>query len=149
MANDPPGISAPEIRDLRRVAGIMIPADDTYQVPAADDPAIIADMVRTLGRDTADIRAALAMLSSAGTFGALDDPGAAAVTMQLLAGSGQAVRTLGRVVLSAYYRDDRVMRSLGREARPPFPQGHTLPEGDWSLLEAVKRRPQLWRDDRG
>ena len=149
MANDPPGNSAPEIRDLRRVAGIMIPADDAYQVPAADDPAIIADMVRTLGRDTADIRAALAMLSSAGTFGALDDPGAAAVTMQLLAGSGQAVRTLGRVVLSAYYRDDRVMRSLGREARPPFPQGHTLPEGDWSLLDAVKRRPQLWRDDRG
>ena len=150
MANHiPTGLSPAEISDLRRVAGIMIPADDTYRVPAADDPAIIADMVRTLGRDTADIRAALAMLSAAGPFDALDDAGAVRVTMQLLAGSGPAVQTLGRIVLSAYYRDDRVMRSLGREARPPFPQGHTLPEGDWSLLDAVKRRPQLWRDDRG
>ena len=80
----------------------MIPADDTYRVPAADDPAIIADMVQTLGRDTADIRAALAMLSAAGSFDALDDAGAVGVTMQLLAGDGPAVRTLGRVVLSAY-----------------------------------------------
>jgi hypothetical protein len=150
MANDTSArLSAPEILDLRRVAGIMIPADDTYRVPAADDPAIIADMVQTLGRDTADIRAALAMLSAAGSFNARDDAGAVAAAMQLLAGEGSAVRTLGRVVLSAYYRDDRVMRSLGREARPPFPQGHSLPEGDWSLLDAVKQRPQLWRDDRG
>ena len=59
------------------------------------------------------------------------------------------VRVLGRVVLAAYYRDDRVVRSLGRDARPPFPRGHVLPDGDWSLLDAVKGRPQLWRDDRG
>jgi hypothetical protein len=151
MGNDTEtGLSPAQARDLQRIAGIMIPADDTYRVPGADDPAIFADIVRTLGRDTADVRAALAALSdlTAGSFGGLDDARAEAVAMRLLARSELAARVLGRVVLAAYYRDDRVVRSLGREARPPFPKGHVLPDGDWSLLDAVKERPQLWRDDR-
>jgi hypothetical protein len=152
MGNDTAtGLSPAKARDLRRIAGIMIPADDTYRLPGADDPAIFADIVRTLGRDTADVRAALVALSdlAGGSFGRLDDARAATVAMRLLAQTGQAVQVLGRVVLAAYYRDDRVMASLGREARPPFSQGHILPHGDWSLLDAVKARPQFWRDDRG
>ena len=143
-------LSLAEARDLQRIAGIMIPADDTYRVPGADDPAIFADIVRTLGRDTADVRAALAALSdlAAGSFGDLDDARAEAVAMRLLARNEQTLGVLGRVVLAAYYRDDRVVRSLGREPRPPFPKGHVLPDGDWSLLDAVKGRSQLWRDDR-
>ncbi len=34
-----------------------------------------------------------------------------------------AAATLVRVVLQCYYRDDRVLRSLGLELRAPFPQG--------------------------
>jgi hypothetical protein len=48
-------------------------------------------------------------------------------------------------VLQCYYRDDRVLRSLGIELRPPFPLGHVLPDGDWSLLEPVKARPPMLR----
>jgi hypothetical protein len=55
------------------------------------------------------------------------------------------VATLARVVLQSYYRDDRVVRSLGLELRPPFPQGYTLEQGDWSLLDPVKARPSMWR----
>ena len=44
-------------------------------------------------------------------------------------------------MLLCYYRDDRVMVSLGLEARPPFPKGHVLEQGDWSLLDPV-RGPQ-------
>lgn len=144
------GLSPAEARDLQRIVGIMIPADDIHRVPGADDPAIFADIVGTMGRDTADVQAALAALSdlAAEPFGELDDTSAEAVAMQLLAQGGRAVQALGRVVLAAYYRDDRVVRSLGREARAPFPKGHLLPDGDWSLLDAVKTRPPLWRDDR-
>lgn len=144
------GLSPAEARDLQRIAGIMIPADEAHRVPGADDPAIFADIVGTLGRDTAEVRTALAALSdlAAKPFGALDDAHAEAVAMQLLAQGGRAVQALGRVVLAAYYRDDRVVRSLGREARAPFPQGHPLPDGDWSLLDVVKTRLPLWRDDR-
>jgi hypothetical protein len=145
------GLSPAEARDLRRIAGFMIPADEAYRVPGADDPAIFADMVATLGRDAADVRAALAALAelAGGSFGDLDDARAEIEAMRLLAEGGRAVLVLGRVVLGAYYRDDRVLRSLGREARPPFPKGHAMPESDWSLLEPVKARPPLWRDDRG
>jgi hypothetical protein len=152
MGNDTEtGLSEAEARSLKRLVGIMIPADDACRVPGADDSAIFADIVKTLGRDTADVRAALAALSdtAAGSFDTLDAARAEFLAMQLLARSDQPVGVLGRVVLAAYYRDDRVVRSVGRDARPPFPKGHVLPDGDWSLLDAVKGRPQLWRDDRG
>jgi hypothetical protein len=54
-------------------------------------------------------------------------------------GGGPAA-TLVRVVLQCYYRDERVLRSLGLELRAPFPKGHVLPEGDWALLDPVKAR---------
>ena len=57
------------------------------------------------------------------------------------ASGSAAAATLVRVVLQCYYRDDRVLRSLGLELRAPFPQGYTLEQGDWSLLDPVKARP--------
>jgi hypothetical protein len=59
-----------------------------------------------------------------------------------------AASVLGRVILQCYYRDDRVLRSVGLEPRAPFPKGHTIEQGYWSLLDAVRSRPLLWRDDR-
>ena len=46
--------------------------------------------------------------------------------MELRATGGEAVATLTRVVLQCYYRDDRVVRSLGLEPRPPYPKSHVL-----------------------
>jgi hypothetical protein len=40
-----------EWRDLRRLAAFMVPASAEYGVPGADDEAIFADIVRSLGRD--------------------------------------------------------------------------------------------------
>lgn len=37
--------------DLRAIAAMIVPASDEYKVPGADDPAIQADMLATLGRD--------------------------------------------------------------------------------------------------
>jgi hypothetical protein len=65
------------------------------------------------------------------------------------AGGGAAAVALGRLILAAYYRDDRVLVALGLEARAPFPKGYVVEQGDWSLLDAVRKRPALWRDDRG
>jgi hypothetical protein len=60
------------------------------------------------------------------------------VVQQFRSSGGAA--TLVRVVLQCYYRDDRVLRSLGLELRAPFPRGYELPDGDWSLLDPVKAR---------
>jgi hypothetical protein len=133
--------------DLRIISGIIIPASAEFDVPGADDPAIQADMLATLGRDAAGVREALEALAriAGEPFAGLDPLRREAVAMELRAKGGPAVAALTRVVLQCYYRDDRVVRSLGLEARPPYPRGHVLEDGDWSLLDPVRARPPFWR----
>jgi len=128
--------------DLRTVAAMIIPASDEYKVPGADDPAIQADMLTTLGRDTALVKQALDHLArlAGRPLAQLDSAKRDAVANEFRATGGAAAATLVRVVLQCYYRDDRVLRSLGLELRAPFPKGYTLKEGDWSLLDPVRAR---------
>jgi hypothetical protein len=144
------GLSAAEIRHLGDIAGTMIPESAALGVPGADDPAILADIVKSAGRDLPLLRQALAAIAakSAGAFAGLDRDAREALINDYTASGGAAAATLGRVIVSAYYRDDRVLLALGLEARAPFPKGHALEQGDWSLLDAVRKRPPFWRDDR-
>ncbi|QIP05146.1 hypothetical protein [Bradyrhizobium symbiodeficiens] len=128
--------------DLRTIAAMIVPASDEYKVPGADDPAIQADMLATLGRDTKLVTAALDHLArlAGQPLAELDAARRDAVAREFRGAGGVAAATLVRVVLQCYYRDDRVLRSLGIELRAPFPKGHVLPDGDWSLLDPVKAR---------
>jgi hypothetical protein len=143
-------LSTAEIRDLGDIAGTMIPADAALGVPGADDPAILDDIVKSVGRDLPQVREALAAIvaEAGGAFAGMDHGRREALINDYFNAGSVAARALGRVVLGAYYRDDRVLLSLKHEARAPFPEGYTLEQGDWSLLDAVRHRPPLWRDDR-
>ena len=140
-------LSSRQRDDLAVIAAMMIPASTEYDVPGADDAAIQADIVATLGRDAAVVAQALDQLASlAGRpLVELDAVRRVAIARVFRATGGGAAATLARVVLQCYYRDDRVVRSLGLELRPPFPRGYTLEQGDWSLLDPVKARPSMWR----
>jgi hypothetical protein len=133
--------------DLRAIAAVMIPASAEFDVPGGNDPVIQADIVATLGRDRALVREALDQLArlAGQPLASLDPARREAVAAELRAKGGAAVATLARVVLQCYYRDDRVVRSLGLEPRPPYPKGHVLEDGDWSLLDPVRARPPMWR----
>ncbi len=137
-----------ELSDLRRLVGFMVPESTDYRVPGANDAAIFADIVRSLGRDQNAVRQALAMLRemAGGDFAAIDETAAETTATALLRREGPEITALGRAVLQCYYRDERVIRSLGLEPGAPFPKGHTVPQGDWSLLDAVRNRPPMWRD---
>ncbi|QQO32529.1 hypothetical protein JJC00_28750 [Bradyrhizobium diazoefficiens] len=128
--------------DLRTVAGMIVPASNEYKVPGADDPVIQADILATLGRDTKLVTAALDHLArlAGQPLTELDAARRDAVAQEFRKHGGAAAATLVRVILQCYYRDDRVLRSLGLELRAPFPKGHVLPDGDWSLLDPVKAR---------
>jgi hypothetical protein len=128
--------------DLRTVAAMIVPASDEYRVPGADDPAIQADMLATLGRDTVLVRQALDHLArlAGRPLSQLDAAKRDTIANEFRATGGAAAATLVRVVLQCYYRDDRVLRSLGLELRAPFPKGYMLNEGDWALLDPVKAR---------
>jgi hypothetical protein len=75
-----------ELRDLRRLAGFMVPSSAEYGIPGADDEEIFADIVRSLGRDRMDVRTALSMLReiAGGEFTSLEDAKAEAAAMTLL-----------------------------------------------------------------
>lgn len=149
MSTNPETTFTPtESHDLRCLAGMMIPASAEFGVPGADDAMIFTDITTTIGRDFGAVRQALAELSatSGGAFTDLDEARRAVVMEAFLAKGRAAITTLGRVILQCYYRDDRVVRSLGLEPRAPFPKGHAIEQGDWSLLDPVRARPKMWRD---
>ena len=129
-------LSPAERAILASAAGLMIPADPELGMPAASDPTILADIEKSIGRDLALVRQALASFAPAQDINTW------------MNGGGLATRALGRIVLAAYYRDDRVLRALGHEARPPFPGGYVVEQGDWSLVDTVRARAPFWRDDR-
>ena len=133
--------------DLRAIAGMIIPASAEFDVPGADDPAIQADILATLGRDAGPVCEALDLLArlAGSPLGGLGQGRREAVALELRETGGAAMAALTRVVLQCYYRDDRVVRSLGLEPRPPYPKGHVLEDGDWSLLDPVRARPPMWR----
>jgi hypothetical protein len=146
MANETP-FSAAEMRDLRAFAGLMIPPSKAYGVPGADDDAIFADIARSLSRDRDDVGAALKRLVArgGGSFADLPPARRLEVANGFRDEGGPPLAAITRVILLCYYRDDRVMRSLGQEPRSPFPKGHTVEQGDWSLLEPVKQRKPFYR----
>lgn len=142
-----PDLTAEQVRDLRALAGTIIPASAIYGVPGADDELIFKDILSSLERDHGDICRGLAHLAALVGHGFADleperRPELAARFREV---GGAPLAALVRVVLLCYYRDDRVMRSLGLEPRPPFPKGHVVEQGDWSLLDPVRARPPMYR----
>ena len=140
-------LTAAETADLRCLAGMIIPASAKYGVPGADDDAIVADIVGSIARDSDAVRAVLGALRrlAGGPFAMLDAARRDSLAAKLRAEGGAALGVLTRIVILCYYRDDRVMVSLGVEVRPPFPKGHVLEQGDWSLLDPVRARKPFWR----
>ena len=136
-----------EEADLRTLAALIIPASKKFSVPGADDPIVFADIVTSMRHEFNDIRAALKLASGlrGEPLASLKLTDQLEVVAGLRAMGGRAVDTLTRHILLCYYRDDRVMRSLGIEPRPPFPGGFVVEQGDWSLLDPVKVRAPFWR----
>jgi hypothetical protein len=128
----------PLTRDARKtlaaLVGAMIPASDEYDVPSASDPVIFADILNT----------AAAILPLLGP--AVEELVAGTDLVEALRAShAELVPPLVAVVAQCYYRDDRVMTSLGMEPRAPFPDGFDLEDGDWSLLDPVRKRAAMYR----
>jgi hypothetical protein len=141
------GLSAGEVRDLRALAGFIIPASATYRVPGADDKLIFGDILKSIDRDREDVSSALADLArlSGGAFADLDGKHRTEVANAFRQAGGAPLTALVRIVLLCYYRDDRVMHALGQEPRAPFPKGHVVEQGDWSLLDPVRARKPFYR----
>ena len=144
-------LSASHRRSLLAVLGCMIPASETFEVPGADDPLIVADLLNSLKAQAAALITALDRLDA--LCGLAFHTLAADAQPQALDDFRRAdmkhFALLVTLCVQCYYRDDRVMRSLGMEARAPFPKGFEVPVGDYDLLDPVRARGPIWRDAPG
>jgi hypothetical protein len=141
-------LSTDQRRSLRCLAEMMIPASTEYGVPSAGDDTIFTDILSSFGRDGDHVLQVLRTLDAlaGGVFADLDPARREAVAARLRETAGTPLTLLLRIILQCYYRDDRVMRSLDMELRPPFPKGFEVEQGDWSLLDPVRARPPFYRD---
>ena len=121
------------------IAQAVIPPDPSRRLPGADDPAILDAAFVSAARQSDAVRHALAawdgMRSSAG------------VDAEAFRSKHPAsARLMQSLVALAYYGDPRVLHAHDLPARAPFPDGHDVEQGDWSLLEPVRARMPIWRD---
>lgn len=140
-----------ETRSLAALAAMIVPASDAYGVPGADDPAIVEAILSDAAHRSARLSAALSALDAlaqdthGATFADLDAAQRDGVVSRFRDSHGADADYIASLTVTAYYRDDRVMLSLGMELRPPHPRGYEVDGGDWSLLDPVRQRDEFFR----
>jgi hypothetical protein len=133
------------------LVGLMIPASQEYGIPGADDPEIFERIMVASELDrslVADGLRALEDVSKAlygERFAGLDDDSKVQTAQRFAQTQAPHVSVIVSLTAQCYYSDERVMAALGMENRAPFPLGYTVEQGDWSLLDPVKKRPKFYR----
>jgi hypothetical protein len=137
-----------KVREMLRVlVGTMIPQSEEYGVPGADDPTIFEDILQTAQPYLDMLTEHMALLEQQQpAFATLSSDRRLAQAQQFLAAQPLFGSLLVSLTTQCYYRDNRVMEALGMEARPPFPKGFEIEQGDWSLLDPVRARGSISRD---
>ena len=137
---------------LQTLVGIMIPASAEFSVPGADDEAIFETVLACAQVDGGLVEEGLKTLEAMSNirhrkgFNSLDYATQHQVINDFQQSGAPYIGVIVGITLQCYYRDKRVMKSLGMELRAPFPKGFEVEQGDWSLLDPVKRKPKLFRD---
>ena len=125
-----------ERQSLLTLVGMIIPANAEFDVPGADDPIIYANILKSASAHHSEL---------AGILAALDTEHLDKAAQTLRQSDPSGVALLEKLTVENYYSDDRVMLSLDMETRPPFPIGFDLEQGDMSLLDPVRERPEFYR----
>ncbi|MBT3789167.1 MAG: hypothetical protein HOC33_12570 [Alphaproteobacteria bacterium] len=146
-------LSDSDIRDLKILAAMIVPASKDYDLPGADDPLIFDDILAAAAPHSATIASAVQALNTIARD--LQATGFADLAVEQQETSADTFRKhhaaeaelLEALTVQCYYRDERVKNNLDMDTRPPFPAGFELEQGDWSLLDKVRERPALYRAD--
>ncbi len=134
---------------LQRLLDALLPASADGRLPAGSAVGFL-EMLEQQGEwgwlcaELQPVRqsCADAMMEGRGALSALDPQ---ALLERLKSQHFTFLNALSKKLMHCYYQDGRVMQAIGLEARAPFPMGYHVEEGDWSLLEAVYDRGELYR----
>ena len=129
---------------IAAIAQATIGEDEHRNMPSASDPQVLAIILDKAAHFEARLKAGIEVIQS--EMEVLD---LAAEELLEKIEQNPRLRSFSRilliVIMQSYYQNPGVLASLGLASRPPFPQGHNVPEGDWSLLDPVKKRDPFYR----
>ena len=137
---------------LCAVADQIVPPSSKYDVPGAGDRQICKQVIHDVGERLPKLIETLATLNAVARelggndLGELPEPTHEGIASAFREAYPRAADRLAMWVTQCYYRDDRVLASLGIDARPPFPKGYEVETGDWAELEPVVNRRPIFRD---
>ena len=150
LASDSP-LSTLQQTILAAVLDLMIPADPVRNKPSATDVGVLAYIEERDPNYIRELSEQLTILDDfannqmSKSFVDLD----ATQRMEIVESCrNQHPRIFWGLVAhtaACYYQDSRVQSSIGLPSRPPYPEGYTVPRGDLSLLEPVRKRGPIWR----
>jgi len=140
-----------EKRTLSALVDMIIPASEVHDVPSAADAAIFTTILSDAQRHRDRFGTALAALNELArqahdvVFANLSADQRDSIATTFREEHADDAALIASVTAQCYYRDDRVMLSIGMEPRPPHPLGYVVEQGDWSLLDPVRGRDDLYR----
>ena len=147
--------SEDQARTLAAVLDAIVPPSSDGRLPGAGEVGLVDGIVEAV-RQSPDLRAAivqglasleeLAGARGSGGFAALSKEDRARVLEELSASAPAFLPALTFQTYLRYYQHPRVLAGRGLEPRPPYPDGYELATGDLSLLDAVRRRPRMYRE---
>ena len=139
--------SSEEVDVLKRLFDKIIPASADERFPSAADSQIFEDFLASSQQFRELISKAILLLQefSGSDYCQLSEVDADRVTQQFYANRTGPVTTLLSLLTQCYFRDDRVLETIGLEPRAPHPGGFEVQNGDWGLLEPVKSRGRIYR----
>ena len=136
---------------LDALMDLLIPASPDGRMPAARSLQLYSDVANMRPANRALFEEGLAALDRRAielhgtTFARLTVGQAKGLVDALRDERSPFVQSFVAQTVGRYVAHPTVMPLLGLEARPMWPQGNVVAEGDWSLLDVVKQREKFYR----
>lgn len=147
----PAAFDEAERATLDALMDLLIPASADGRMPAARTLRLYNSVASMRARERNILGEGLAevdrrAVSEFGVpFAKLDAARAKALVDAMRKGGAAFVQTFVAQTVGRYVSHPAVMPLLGLEARPLWPQGNVVAEGDWSLLDVVRQREKIYR----
>ncbi|HEX7938448.1 MAG TPA: gluconate 2-dehydrogenase subunit 3 family protein [Gemmatimonadaceae bacterium] len=149
MAEATSTLTRDETEALNALLNVVVPPDTERGLPGAADTAFAkyaegADIIAMVRDGVSQLQREADAQFKTG-FARLNTAQQADLVKSIERTNAAFFRPFMRHVVQCYYQDDRVLKGIGVEPRPPFPDGFTVAEGDLTLLEPVVERDPLYR----
>lgn len=145
-------LTAAQLTALDAVLDLIVPPSADGRMPGAAEVGVPAFLLAEAADALPILRGELEQLERrasarfARNFIALSPGERHSLVEELRAQTPAFMSRLAMETLACYYQHDRVLEGLGLEARPPYPKGYEVAQGDLSLLDPVRARGKIYRD---